>query len=397
MTENRVPNAIETDFSLVLGGPLYQAFLRSRVLRPPLDLLRRRLVVLTLLAWAPLLLLSAAESHLLSGVATPFRKDLETQVRFLVALPLLVVAEKMVHERISPAVRLFVERGLVRDEERARFDGIVASTMRLRNSIVVEIVLLVAIFTGGHALASERFAAGVDSWARAAIPGGPPAITNAGLCYAWWSLPLFQFLLLRWWYRLLLWALLLWRVSKLNLDLTPTHPDRAGGLSFLGISTAAFAPLILAQSALVSAMVGGRILQSGATLKDFKFELGGVLAFALLLALGPLLVFVPILTRARRRALIEYGLLANRYVREFDFKWVRGGAPESEPLVGSSDIQSLADLANSFEVIREMKPFPFGKEVVLQLVVMAALPCLPLALTVMPLEELVKRLLKALF
>jgi hypothetical protein len=32
------------DFSLVLGGPLYQLYLRTRMMRPPLDLLRRRIV-----------------------------------------------------------------------------------------------------------------------------------------------------------------------------------------------------------------------------------------------------------------------------------------------------------------------------------------------------------------
>lgn len=66
---------------------------------------------------------------------------------------------------------------------------------------------------------------------------------------------------------------------------------------------------------------------------------------------------------------------------EFDRKWVRGGAPEGESLVGSADIQSLADLANSFEVIQTMRLVPFGKEAVIQLVLAVALPIVPLLLT----------------
>ena len=89
----------------------------------------------------------------------------------------------------------------------------------------------------------------------------------------------------------------------------------------------------------------------------------------------------------------EYGALASRYVSEFDQKWIRADPPEREPLVGSADIQSLADLANSFEVVNRMQPVPFGKETIILLVVATALPILPLMLTMFPLDELIKRLL----
>ena len=184
-------------------------------------------------------------------------------------------------------------------------------------------------------------------------------------------------------------------MSRLDLDLSPSNPDRAGGLGFLGTSTAAFAPFLVAQSALVSAMVASRILQQGAQLQDFKLELGGALVFALLQALGPLMVFAPNLLQAKRRGLREYGVLADRYVKEFERKWLHGGAAPDEPLVGSADIQSLADLDGGFDVVRGMRPFPFGRETVIQLVVTVVLPGLPLVLTVIPLEELVKRLLGA--
>jgi hypothetical protein len=122
----------------------------------------------------------------------------------------------------------------------------------------------------------------------------------------------------------------------------------------------------------------------------------GVVLFSLLQALGPLLVFAPGLAAAKRRGLREYGLLADRYVREFDRKWVRGGAPAEEPFIGSADIQSLADLGNSYGVVREMRATPFGKETVVQLVAVTIIPLLPLALTIIPFEDLVRRVLGAL-
>ena len=104
--------------------------------------------------------------------------------------------------------------------------------------------------------------------------------------------------------------------------------------------------------------------------------------------LGPMLVFLPQLAAARRKGLREYGILAQRYAREFDHKWLRGGAPADEPLLGSGDIQSLADLGNSYAVVKEMRLAPFNMQTVLQLAVITLLPLAPLLLTMIPLEEL---------
>ena len=93
----------------------------------------------------------------------------------------------------------------------------------------------------------------------------------------------------------------------------------------------------------------------------------------------------------------EYGTLAQRYVREFDAKWLRGGAPPEEPFIGSADIQSLADLGNSFEVVKGMRMVPFTMQTVLQLAVATLLPVVPLMLTMISLEELLDRLLKMVF
>jgi hypothetical protein len=375
--------------------PLYQLLLRSGLLTPSLDLLRRRVLSLSLLTWLPLLVLSALEGQALAGVRLPFLQDLEAQARFLLALPLLIVAEVVVHRRLAPAVRLFLEEGILRPEDRKRFGAIVASTTRLRNSVAIEVVLIAFVLTAGHYVWREEIAMRADTWYAMRTPQGL-TLSLAGKCYVWFSLPVFQFMLIRWYYRLLLWGQFLWRVSRLDLRLVPAHPDRAGGLGFLGVSTFAFAPLLLGQSVVMSAMIAGRILHDGAQLPTFKYELAGAVVFALLQALGPLLVFVPGLLAAKRRGLREYGLLADRYVREFDRKWLYGGAAPDEALVGTGDIQSLADLANSFAVVREMRAVPFGKETVVQLVIVTALPLLPLALTMFPLDVLIRRVLGVL-
>ena len=149
----------------------------------------------------------------------------------------------------------------------------------------------------------------------------------------------------------------------------PTHPDRCGGLGFLASVVYAFSPLLLAQGAVLAGMMANRIFYAGATLPEFKVELIGLVAVMVFAVLGPLLVFSRQLEAAKRAGLREYGVLAQRYVRDYDRKWLRGGAPPDEPLVGSADIQSLADLSNSFEVVKDMRWVPFSLPTVLQLAV----------------------------
>jgi hypothetical protein len=110
--------------------------------------------------------------------------------------------------------------------------------------------------------------------------------------------------------------------------------------------------------------------------------------------LGPLLFFFPQLAAARRAGLLEFGILAERYAREFDCKWLRGGAHADETLLGTPDIQSLADIGNSFVVVNEMRSVPFNMRTVLQLAATTLLPVAPLLLTMIPLEELLARLIK---
>ena len=156
-------------------------------------------------------------------------------------------------------------------------------------------------------------------------------------------------------------------------------------------------PLLLAQGALLAGMIANRIFCAGAKLPDFKVELVGLVAVMLFAVLAPLLVFAPNLAAAKRAGLREYGTLAQRYVREFDRKWLRGGAPADEPLIGSADIQSLADLGNSFEVVKGMRPVPFNLQTVLQLAVATLLPVAPLLLTMFSLEEVLLRLVTIVF
>jgi hypothetical protein len=211
------------------------------------------------------------------------------------------------------------------------------------------------------------------------------------------SLPIFQFLLVRWYFRLFIWTRFLWQVSRIDLHLIPTHPDRVGGVGFLSNTIYAFAPLVLAHGAMLAGQFANRIFFLGAELPDFKMEIVAIGIYLLCLVLGPLLVFSPQLEKAKRQGLGEYGMLAARYVREFDRKWLRGGAHVNEPLMGTADLQSLADMNNSYGAIRNMRLAPFSRDSVLLLVAFLLAPIAPLLLTLMPLEDLLNQVFGLVF
>ena len=391
------PLSEPANFSLVLGGPLYQLLRRSHLSDDALTLVHRRILVGVLITWVPLLLLSIVEGRAWWGATdVPFLLNFEIHARLLLAMPLLVVAELVVHVRMRRPLVQFLDRKLIRESDVPRFHALIASAMSLRNSVAAEVSLIILVY-GLGIVVSQYLAVDANTWAAGAGGSGFGSRSLAG----WWqmlvSVPIFQFLLLRWYFRLFIWTRFLWQVSRIELQLIPTHPDRAGGLGFLATIVNAFAPFLVAHGVLLAGLIADRIFFVGATLPQFIVEIAAVVGALVFVVLCPLIVFGEQLARARRTGLGEYGVLAQRYVREFDAKWIRGNRDPAEPLVGSADVQSLADLAQSFDVIRTMRFVPFSKETVFQLGVITLAPLLPLTLTMISFEELLKRLLGAVF
>jgi hypothetical protein len=128
---------------------------------------------------------------------------------------------------------------------------------------------------------------------------------------------------------------------------------------------------------------------------QFKIDTAIATLVVAAMALGPMCVFTKRLLQARRKGLGEYGAVANRYVREFEVAWVLGKADlEGRELLGASDIESLADMANSYQVVTQMRGVPFSGRVVAEVVGAFLLPIAPLLLTAIPAEELLDKLVR---
>jgi hypothetical protein len=377
-------------FSLVIGGPLYGLYRRARLLDPPIELVVRRSAAVVAISWLPLLLLSAISGKTLGGTRVPFLYDLAVHVRLLLALPLMIAAEPIVHRSLRLVVRQFADRELIAGADLERFKRLVDETVRLRNSVVVEATLLVLSTVAAYAFRRDHWSLRPGLWYLDLGAGGQPVLNVAGWWYTLVSLNVFRFVLLRWYYRLAIWYAFLWRTSRLSLHLNPLHPDRAGGLAFLGESLVALAPVFVAQTLAIAGAIGGRVLQDRTL--AFPIEVLGFPVIFTVIAVVPLVFFSPRLIRAGFHGPLDYGRLSSRYVDGFRARWMRDDPDQNRELLGSADIQSLADLMSSYDVADGVRALPLELRPVLVFIAATALPFLPLVLTVIPLTELLSRL-----
>lgn len=370
------------NFSL-LGGPLQEFGARAGLVRSRTDTVALG-VALGWSSWLVLVTLAVAKG----GAGDLFSLGaVAIHARLLVAIPLLFVAETALDAKLREFVALLVRSEIFDAKALAGFEAAVARLSAWQKSIAPDAASLVA------AVALSLFAGGLSTEIE---PGRAlSAAPWAGAWFNYFCLPLFRFLLFRWAWRLLLWWALLWRLAGTALDLSPAHPDRAGGLGYLETVHTRFAPLVFAVSVCVAAAFAEELALGETTLAEVLPALVTTLVVDCLLFLAPLCLFLFKFRNCREKGLREYALLSSRYVHAFERKWM-GGASEGDGLLGIPDIQSLADLANSVEGVRKMRLAPISLQLVATLGVAAALPMLPLLLFDQPAVELAKLLFKKL-
>jgi hypothetical protein len=285
-------------------------------------------------------------------------------------------------------VRSIVRSGIVSGGSLPKLEFEITHVARWKDSWVPEVVclllamLLPLIMTQLHPVGAS---AAYDA-SRAVAPG-----TLSGWWYWFVCLPLFRFLMFRWLWHLGLWWYFLWRVAKLELNLVPTHPDTAAGLGYLEVVQTHFTPLVLAISAVQSASFAEGLSAGTMVFEAIYPAIALILILIAALFLGPLFIFAPRLWACRVKGLSDYMEFAARYVNGFDRKWLAGDTAPKEHLLGTPDLQSLADLANSINVVRNMRWVPLSTRLATDLTMAALAPMLPLLLLKYPVAELAEK------
>ncbi|HEY7391361.1 MAG TPA: hypothetical protein VH640_22790 [Bryobacteraceae bacterium] len=347
------------------------------------------------LTWVPLLVLSLAAGQAFGHqVSVPFLQDFWVNIRFLISLPSLVAAEAIVNPKTRAAVEQFVESGIVTAGQLPDYENILLWTMRLRDSKIAAFALFVVSFAPSIWLRGDEFiGVGISNW-----HFGDTAsmrLSPAG----WWfrivSIALYRLFLLRWVWIVTVWTAFLYQVMRLPLRCIPCHPDGAAGLEFVSRTQLFFAPVTFAASATVVGGMANLIAYRSASISDLKYGIAGFCVLAVAALVLPLLVLTPRLIEVKERGLRDYGIFAAAYASAFDQKWIGQKPLEADGLLGTPDIQSLADLKNSHSVVRRMKIVLLDWEILLGLAIPVVLPMVLLIIATTPMNELltvVKRL-----
>jgi hypothetical protein len=379
-------------FLITDGGPSHRLEMRLGFIRADPTGIVRRSFLCILATWAPLLGLSALQGNTIGHlVSMPFLGDFAVHARFLLAVPMLLAAT-VLGPWLADAANHFVDSGLVPEEDVKRFDAAIDLGLRWRDSGAAELVLVLLAYALSVANLISM-AVHVSTWYAVRTDSGI-TMTWAGWWFVIFSVPLMQFLILRWLWRSFLWAQFLWRMNRLKLQLVPTHPDHAAGLAFVGEVQQYFAIVLFAFSIAVAGVLANGVIYDGIPLSHFVpviviYVIAAVAAF-----LMPIFVFSRTLWRTKRLGLFQYGRLGNEYTSAFHRKWILNLGQTKEALLGTADIQSLADLGNSYSFVRRMNLAPMRFYTPVYLILACLIPMAPLALTMMPLEEILKMALK---
>jgi hypothetical protein len=303
--------------------------------------------------------------------------------RLLLVIPLFFICESWVAPRMTAFVATIANIGVVPPGATLALDAEVTRANRLANAWWLEgACLLIAIVL-------EITGSRLQTYGQTAVYDASRT-TLAAHVYFRVGVTLFRFLLFRWAGKLVLWSWFLWRVSRLDLCLIPGHPDRAGGLGSLQGVHERFIPLVAAISILECASLAESISTGTLVINAIYPWLTMVLLVDGTLFLGPLLVLTDKLWAARTKGMGQYMSLAARYVSEFETKWT-GAVPTDAPLLGTADLQSLADLNNAVSVVKGMQWITVGPRLLTMMTIAALVPFSPLLLFRYAIAELAQK------
>ncbi len=354
----------------------------------------RRAVFFALLTWLPLVAWAVYRGRILPGaVDEPLVMHFGVHVRFLLAVPALILGEAMAHRVSTTLIPYFLTSGVVPPAQRGAFVRVVGSVARLRDRTFPWLAIAVVVITW---TILQPTGAGTEAGHEAQWASESGGLGFGGWWFMYVSRPIFGALLAAWLWRLALLFLLLKRIAQLDLSIVPTHPDGAGGLGFLKDMPKAFSLLAFASSAVVASRLAHDVIYHDVPLQSLKVVLGGFVVLVIVLCIAPLLALIPPLAAAKRRALLEYGALVGAHGRLVRQRWILGETPSDVSLLQAPEIGPVADTLALYDAVRRMKPVPFGKSTLIAVAVPTLVPIIVLLSTQVPIKEVLKKIVGAL-
>ena len=394
-------NPTKEPFSLFKGGPYYRLITAIRVVRKGSPQGGWIIPLFILITWVPLFFMSMVKGIAFGdAVELPFLYDIAPYARLLVAVPIFILAERWVDGRLGSVTIYFQESDLIPRDCLSRWETALQEAAERRDSILFDLIPLVfalvlpwiLIFWVNESPKSEEVPSSWFVMGR----GHGNELTPAGYWYVGICLALYQFLIFRWIGRFYIWLRFLRALSKIPLELEPTHPDLAGGLGLLGRGQLVFTLFFLSLGVMLSVKLSHQILYLGDTLLSLRNNIIAFVITSLVIMLAPLLLFAGKLIRTKQQALRDYGVLGKRLSDQFDNKWVKSKEPGGGDLLETADSSALADYGGAYEFVKHMRPLPIEIRNLVLPVVLLLLPFVPLLFLEFSVKEILKRIMDLL-
>ncbi len=385
-TQSQQQTPADSYVSLVRGGPFYRVQEALRLVGPGHWNLGRRIICAIAVGWLPLVLITLLyDPHAVPGLLT----DYPVNARMLVGVPVLLVGQRVMEAAFHTMVGQIRAAGLLSPPELQRMDQAIARLVRLRDSVIPELAIVVLAYArvAGAAVSYQGIA---RPWMMNGMHG-----SAAGWYYVLVSQLLYQLLLGISLWKWLLWSLFLFQLSKRDLQLVPTHPDRHGGIGFMGLSPMAIVPTIFVAATSIGATWRTAILRQGVHLMSFRPYSIALAVAILIISMGPLVLLVPKLWQLRLRGLLEYGILGQLHGTDFHKKWIVSRAGHEEEFLTAPDSSTVTDFGTTYQTIEDLQPFPFDRGAFVAIVLAFAIPMLPVVLAEIPFSVVLKGLLEA--
>jgi hypothetical protein len=383
------------EFLVARGGPFYTLQRQLGLLREDAFRAGRRAMLLVGLAWGVPLVLSIVAGDAIGPYAErPYLLDPGAWARFFIAVGLFILMERQVEERLRMHLAQFARAPLLAPESFEPAAEAVTKALKRRDSRLAEIVCLIIATLVTIAGLFKMFDAETSSWMVRVLPDGN-SFTVAG----WWCMvfsnTLFLFLLLRCFWRLCVWSMMLRDLAGLELRLVATHPDGCGGLAFIGQYPNAYTTFVLAVSCVVGAAIANEFLAGDLSGEAYGFVMGVWLVIVFLPFAVPLLAFRKPLAKLKEKTYLACSALATRHHRAVERDLLGrniSASEDAEKVVG----EEVPDPSKAFATNQKLSVFLFSRSALLPISAAALLPLVTAGVTIMPVKELLKILKRLL-
>ena len=372
------------EFLIARGGPFFELQRQIGLAREnALNSGRRALVFVFLTAVVPVAL-----AFLTHGAVTALSilKEPDFLARFVLFVAICFLMERSLETRLKNFLERFDDSGLLDEVQRQKSASAVARALKLRNLATADAVCLALAIVASIASLRIRLADGGGGWIMEEIDG-----THTLSIAGWWittvSSAIFWFLVFRWLWRILIWAILLSWISRLDMRLVATHPDRFGGLGFIAAYPNAFAPLIFAMSSVPAAAAFKKLNDQTMDVATYGTLMTAWLALVLAVFMLPLLSFSRPLSHLKATTLKEADILSTLFQRASERKVFNrnlSGPPDEAIAAEVPDPSAIRKAATSLRTV------PFSRNAVLPLSVAALAPLLIAGATQLPFKDLLK-------